>query len=67
MKTFWKFNQMSQAQREQCESVRKKFAQLEECLKGLPECRNRSLALTHLEDCFLRVECCFLLDEPDAG
>lgn len=67
MKNFWKHHQPTAAQRTSIEALRKKYAALKDALcVELPNCRDRALALTHLEDSFLRAECCVILFEPDA-
>lgn len=40
--------------KELSENIREKLAEAEELILGIPNCRNRSLAITHLEDVMLR-------------
>jgi hypothetical protein len=67
MKTWTKHHQMTQAQREDCETYRKKFAALKDCLDILPDCVYKSMALRKLEDCMGDVEDCILLFEPEGA
>jgi hypothetical protein len=67
MKSWRKYHSMTQAQREQCEAIRKKYDALAECLEALPSCRYRSMALTDLEDSMGNVEDCILLFEPETN
>jgi hypothetical protein len=67
MKSWRKYHSMTQAQREQCEALRKKFAALAECIDLLPECDYSDSAQSALEASFDCVEKCFLLCEPETN
>lgn len=40
--------------KELSENIREKLVEAEKLILGIPNCRNRSLAITHLEDVMLR-------------
>lgn len=65
MKSWRKHHQMTQAQREECEAIRRKFVAAAECVDALPNGRYKAMALTHLERAMGDVEDCILLCEPE--